>query len=454
MEWVNGDGTHPLAIGALGSLLHLAGIENSKISPISFAQRKGPLVRTGSLIILAGCILLSGAQAAWANPLKIAVIEALSGPQAAIGKIYENAARAGIANINAAGGVSGEPAQLKLLDSEGGVSNASEKLKEAISEGVEIIVQSGSSAIGAQLSEDVRRYNLRNPAQPILFLNMGSEASDLTGSKCNYYSFRLAGTSTLRANALLRTMKAENALGTRVYTINSNVAPGQETEAVVVANAGPVGYSVAGAALHDVFRIQDFSPFIAKIAAAKPTAVITSNFSNDLLLLIKAGAEAQLPVVWGGNYLDQPGNAASVGQVLLGSYEVNLFNSESDRTTLTEDFKKLIGKYPQSSEGHATSMYGVLQQALSKADMSKDRAGRINSLIEALEKISYRTPMGDVSMRREDHQLILPLVVSKGTKEGIRFPLDGTSIGFATVAIVPGKDVIYPVQESCKMVRP
>jgi branched-chain amino acid transport system substrate-binding protein len=411
-------------------------------------------MRTRIVTLLLGGALLSASQPASAKALKIAVIEALSGPQAAIGKIYENAARVGIANMNSAGGVSGEPVELESLDSEGGVSNASEKLKQAISDGAEIIVQSGSSSISAQLSEDVRRYNLRNPADPIIFLTMGSEASDLTGSKCDYHSFRLAGTSTLRANALLRTIKAENALGTRVYTINSNVAPGQETEAAVKANAATLGYTVVGSALHDAFRIQDFSPFVAKIAAAQPTAVITSNFSNDLLLLIRAGAEAQLPVVWGGNYLDQPGNAASVGQSLIGSYEVNLFNSESDKTTLTENFKKVIGKYPQSSEGHATAMYGALQEALSKADMSKDRIERINSLIDSLEKISYRTPMGEVSMRKEDHQLILPLVVSKGTKDGIRFPLDGTSIGFATVAIVPGQDVIYPVQPSCKMVRP
>jgi len=44
--------------------------------------------------------------------------------------------------------------------------------------------------------------------------------------------------------------------------------------------------------LHDVNRIQDFAPYVAKIRAANPDTVITGNWSNDLLLLMKAASEA------------------------------------------------------------------------------------------------------------------------------------------------------------------
>jgi branched-chain amino acid transport system substrate-binding protein len=223
-------------------------------------------------------------------------------------------------------------------------------------------------------------------------------------------------------------------------------------DAAVSANAARLNFTVVGKTLHDVARIQDFSPFVAKIASAKPTAIITSSWSNDLLLLVKAVSEANLKAKFGGTYFDQPGNVASAGPAILGSYLANQYNIEGDNTTMPEDFKKLIGKYPMSWEAHSVTMYRFLQQALKKADL---HGGKINvkAIAEALEGTTMQSPMGQLSMRKEDHQLILPIVVSKAS-EKVRYPVDGTKIGFAIVATIPGKDAIYPVQDSCKMQRP
>ncbi|WP_202979911.1 hypothetical protein, partial [Xylella fastidiosa] len=42
-------------------------------------------------------------------------------------------------------------------------------------------VQGSSSAISGQLTEDVRKHNLRNPGKEVVFLNVGGEALELTG---------------------------------------------------------------------------------------------------------------------------------------------------------------------------------------------------------------------------------------------------------------------------------
>jgi branched-chain amino acid transport system substrate-binding protein len=389
---------------------------------------------------------------AQAKPLKIALIESLTGPQAANGKMYENASRFGVARINKDGGFNSVPVELLVYDNAGSASTASDKFREAVANGATIVLQAASSAINAQLSEDTRRHNLRNPADPVLFLNIGAEASELTGAKCHFYSFRLNTTTTMRGNALLQVMNEANALGDKVYSINQNYALGQEMEQTIVANAAKYNYTVVGKTLHDVARIQDFTPFVAKISASKPTSVITANWANDLLLLAKAMSEANLKTGLGGMYFDQPGNVASAGPIILGSYTSSPYNIEGDKSSMPEDFKTLIGKYPMASEAHSVNMYLFLQQALKKAD---PRGGKISikAVAEALETTSIESPVGHVSMRREDHQAILPVMVSKAS-ENARFPLDGMKIGFTVVSVIPGKDAIYPVQESCKMQRP
>src|ERR1700754_1944793 len=98
-------------------------------------------------------LLTSLAQAA---PVKIGVVESLSGPQAATGQAYRAAVRYAIDKLNAEGGWNGQPVQLMEYDNQGGPAGASDKLKAAAADGVQIVVQGGSSAIGGQITEDVR----------------------------------------------------------------------------------------------------------------------------------------------------------------------------------------------------------------------------------------------------------------------------------------------------------
>ena len=143
------------------------------------------------LAALPAALLL--AAAAQAAPVKIGVVETLSGPQASSGQAYRAAVRYAIDKLNAAGGWNGEPVQLLEYDNQGGPAGASDKLKAAIADGVQIIVQGASSAIGGQITEDVRKHNLRNPGKEIVYINVGAEALELTGEKCNFHHFRFAG---------------------------------------------------------------------------------------------------------------------------------------------------------------------------------------------------------------------------------------------------------------------
>jgi branched-chain amino acid transport system substrate-binding protein len=62
-------------------------------------------------------------------------------------------------------------------------------------------------------------------------------------------------------------------------------------------------------------------------------------------------------------------------------------------------------------------------------------------------------PIGELSIRKEDHQLLLPLVISQ-VSEDAAYKVDGTSMGFKPVKVLSAADVATPVSAACKMERP
>lgn len=397
--------------------------------------------------------LLSGTAAA--APVKIGVLETLSGPQASSGQAYRAAVRYAVDQINAAGGWNGEPVQLLEYDNQGGPAGAADKLKAAAADGVHLIVQGASSAIGGQITEDVRKHNLRNPGKEMIYINVGAEALELTGEKCNFHHFRFSGDAQIRTKALVSAMKQANALGTRVYSINQNYSWGQDMERAIADNAAAGGYQVVEKTLHDVNKVQDFAPYVAKISAAKADSVLTGNWSNDLLLLMKASKSAGLKVRFGTVFLDQPGNLANAGDLAVGHFVAHTFNAEAggaEGERFVEAYKAKTGHVPAFIEPQTVFGMAMVADAL-KRTPPEGGALNVNALARALETARIKTPMGDMSMRAADHQAQLPMVVSTVSKDA-RFKVDDTDMGFKVVKRFTAEEASIPAQASCVMKRP
>ncbi len=392
---------------------------------------------------------------AQAAPVKVALVETLSGPQASTGLLYRSAAQYAIDRINAAGGWNGDKVQLVDYDNQGGPAGASDKLKAAIADGAQFIVSGASSAVSGQLTEDIRKYNLRNPGKEVVLLNVGADADELTGEKCQFHHFRFSANAQIRVKALIEVMKKENAIGSKVYAINQNYSWGQDFQNATIANESVGGYKVVEKTLHDVNKIQDFAPYVAKISAANVDTVITGNWSNDLLLLMKAAKAGGLKARFGTTFLDQPGNIANAGDAATGHYISHLFNAEAggkEGDAFAEDYKTKTGHYPAFIEGQ--TVFGMLMFAEALKN-TKPEAGKLNVNLWALtlEKTTLKTPLGDITMRAEDHQALAPVVVSVVSKDA-KYKVDGTDMGFKPVALLTGAQASTPVQATCKMKRP
>jgi branched-chain amino acid transport system substrate-binding protein len=404
------------------------------------------------MMSLAVCPLMAGTAAA--DPVKIAVIENLSGPGSTTNREFALATRYWVEQVNAAGGIRGARLDYLEYDSQGTTATAAEKFRSAVADGAQIIVQGGSSGIAGQLTEDVRKYNLRNPAQPVLYINPGSEALELTGEKCHFYFFRFATNAEMRVKSLVSAMKQAGDLGAKVFSINQNYSWGKDMQAAIDADAALGGYGVVDRVLHDTNKIQDFSPYVARIKASGADTVITGNWASDLVLLVKEIATSGLKVKFGAMFLDLPGSLESAGDAALGYYTVESSNKEvggEATLALYGDYNKRVGHDPSSSETRTLFALQTLQAALGAIDLSKRMD--VTALARALENAKAETPMGEVSVRAADHQASVPLIVSVVSTDA-KYKRSGLSLGLKPVKTVPGPEAINPVQPSCKMEHP
>lgn len=390
-----------------------------------------------------------------AEPLKIAMIEALSGPAAQTGIAFTEGMRYGVAKLNAGGGFNGEPIQLLEYDNQGGPTDAAEKLKAAIASGARIVSSASSSAVAGQLTEDIRKYNLRNPGKEIIYYNVGSEAYDLTGDKCHFWFFRMSTNPYIRMKALVATMKDNGVLGEKVYSINQNYSYGQDMQRAQAQYVREAGATIVGAVLHDVNKIQDFAPYVAKIKESGAETVLTGNWANDIILLLKAISGAGLKARVGNTSLDTPGVLASAGQAALGSYLVKIYNLEAGGSAgkaFIEDFKLKIGHYPYSEEPTSAFAVALLGEGLKKVNF---KGGPIDAkaVVLALEGAQWESPVGMWSVRKDDHQAVLPITISEVSRAAT-FKVDGTDMGFKLLRVVPPKSAEVPPSGSCKMQRP
>ncbi|MBK4735268.1 branched-chain amino acid ABC transporter substrate-binding protein [Noviherbaspirillum pedocola] len=414
-----------------------------------------PAITRNAAVLALGLGLGLSAGAASAAPLKIGLVETLSGPQASSGQAYRSAVRYGVDQINAAGGWNGEPVQLVEYDNQGGPAGAADKLKAAAADGVQLIVQGASSAVGGQITEDIRKHNLRNPGKEMVYINVGAEALDLTGEKCNFHHFRFSGNAEVRTKALVTAMKGANALGTRVYSINQNYSWGQDMEKAIVENAKAGGYQVVEKTLHDVNKVQDFAPYVARISAAKADTVLTGNWSNDLLLLMKATKSAGLKVRFGTVFLDQPGNLANAGDTAIGHFVAHTFNAEAggaEGERFVNDYKAKTGHAPVFIEPQTVYGMAMVADAL-KRTKPANGAFNANGFAQAMETSRIDTPMGEMRMRASDHQVLLPMVVSTVSRDA-KMKVDGTDMGFKPVKRFTAEEAATPAQASCTMKRP
>jgi branched-chain amino acid transport system substrate-binding protein len=418
-------------------------------------QRRSILKSLAASLFVPALAFAQGAQA----PIKIAMIEGLSGGNANGGEaVFRNLVWA-IERVNERGGVKlpGGARRLALerYDSKGQIEEALSAMRSAIDDGAQYIVQGNSSAVAAALIEAVNKHNEREPARRVVFLNYSAVDPILTNEKCSFWHFRFDAHGDMRMAALMDVLKDDKSVKS-AYLIGQDYSFGQSVlrEARRQLGAQRPDIQIVGEELHPMLRVKDFAPYATKIKASGADAVITGNFSNDLTLLVKAAKE----VGFNGKFYTFYGNAlgapAAIGEAGIGRVVAVADWLPNVATAQSEAFyKSFRQRYPNPADDYVHMRMQLMIEALAQAI---EKAGSLDAarIAGALENVAVNFHGQRGAMRASDHQfqqqLVVGLMDRQGTP-GVKFDVEGSGYGFRVIKTLQPAQAEMPT--TCKMVR-
>ena len=418
------------------------------------------MFKTLKTLLLAFGLAVSLSAVAQPAPIKVALIESLSGPFANTGEaVFRNLVWA-TERVNARGGVKLPGGSRNLLieryDSKGQNEEALSALRAAIDDGVTVIAQGNSSATAAVLIDAINKHNEREPAKRVLFLNYSAVDPTLTNEKCSYWHFRFDAHADMRMTALMDVFAGDKNTKS-IYLIGQDYSFGQSVlkEARRQITAQRPDVQIVGDELHPLGRVKDFIPYAAKIKASGAQAVLTGNWGNDLTLLIKAakdvGFEGKFYTFY-GNALGAPAaiGEAGVGKVIaVAEWFPNAVGAPSE--AFYQSFRQ---RFPAAKDDYVHMRMQMVIEALAQ---SIEKAGSIEAgaVAAQMEKAVVTMAGQTGAMRAADHQFQQPLLVAQMGKlgdAGVKFDVEGSGFGFRVIKTIASDKAAMPT--TCKMIRP
>ncbi len=423
-------------------------------------------LKTGALALCAAALApvpaarAQQAQAQAAGPIRLALIESMSGPFANTGEaVFRNLLWA-VERVNARGGVrlagGARMLQLDRYDSKGQNEEALSALRSALDDGARIVLQGNSSATAAALVDAIDKHNERDPARRAIFLNYSAVDPALTNERCSFWHFRFDAHADMRVAALMEVVQDDAALK-RVYLIGQDYSFGQavlrESRRQLARRRPDV--QVVGEELHPMGRVKDFSPYASKILASGAQAVVTGNWGNDLTLLVKAAREAGYQGTFYTFYGNALGAPAAIGDAGVGRVVAVADWLPNVPTPASEAFYRAFrARFPSPADDYVHLRMQLLVEALAQA---LERAGGTDTVAvaRALESADVTLAGQRGRMRAADHQFQQSLVVGVMDRQGapgVRFDVEGSGYGFRVVKTIDAARAEMPT--TCRMQRP
>ncbi|MEH6646986.1 branched-chain amino acid ABC transporter substrate-binding protein [Sulfitobacter sp.] len=400
--------------------------------------------------------LIIGASAAFAENIKVAFIDPLSGPFASTGTNglhqFEFAADY---MVNANGGLlDGQQMEVIGFDNKISPKESLIQLQVAIDQGVRFIVQGNSSGVANALTEAIDKHNKRNPDSRVLFLNYAAVDPALTNDKCNFWHFRFDANADIKMDALTDVMAKDENLK-KVYIIGQDYSFGKAVAAAAVDMLGTKrpDVEIVGNELHPIGKVKDFTPYSRKIVASGADAVITGNWGADMLGLgksiIENGFEGPIYTYYAaGSGITAAFGESGKGRIRLVSQgDINPIGSDEAR----ELYNAFKAKYPDGNidQSRIFNTIGMLSEAITQAGTADD----VVAIASKLEGMEYDSMWGGkLFMRPQDHQLIQNMNVGVHTDENVEFDYDNSGFGVVTESTIEMASMDSPT--TCEMKRP
>lgn len=426
-------------------------------SPTMEGFPMSPSRRPHRFLALAFTVLLSWSlSVAAADTIRIAYIGMLSGPFALVGEEVLKTFRAAADLVNARGGVlGGRTIGIVAFDGKGTPQGSLLALNQAIDQGIPFVTAAVSSVAHA-LTGAIARHNEREPDRRVLFLDFQATDPALTEEKCNFWHFRFSAHAGTELD-VLTTYMARSAGLRSIYLVNPDNPYGQAASRIAreLLAAKRPDVTIVGDDLVPLGKVKDFSPYIAKIRAARADGVLTGNWGMDLSLLVKAGRDVDLDVTFFSLIAYLPGTPAVIAG--KGAERVKTVTLGFDLNRTANPFRARNAAFKARYRTVSNFDYAPAIRVVEMLAAAIQRAGTADPLrvALALENTRYADAAGEIWMRAEDHQLVAPIEIASLApvgSEGVSVDVENSGFGWKVEMRSESTEAVPPVR--CTMQRP
>ena len=223
-------------------------------------------------------------------PVKIGIVEPLTGVFAQLAEAEVAGARLAIDEINRSGGILGREAQLMVADSANDIMTGVEQTRQLIDKDqVDFIAGNVNSAIALAMTRVTAQKRK-------LHIVTGGHTDEITGSQCSWNVFRVCKSTTMEANAIADTLIEK--FGTRWYFLTPDYVYGHALQAAFELKLQQHGGGWAA----DILPIGtvDYSDALTNAAAFRPNVLIDlmggEDQVNSLKEIVRFGLTDQMAV--------------------------------------------------------------------------------------------------------------------------------------------------------------
>jgi branched-chain amino acid transport system substrate-binding protein len=230
-------------------------------------------------------------QARGEAPLRIGMVDPLTGVYAAPAQNEVTGAKLAVDQMNAKGGILGRPVELLVEDSANDVGTGVQKARKLIErDQVTFLIGDVNSGIAQAIAQVTNE-------KKVLHIVSGGHTDTITGKDCKWNVYRVCNTTRMEANSVSDLLF--NKYGKKWHFVTPDYAFGHTLQGALDANLKRLGGTVTGNELTPL-GTTDFSAYLIKARAANPDVLLLlvqgSDMINCLKQIVQFGIDKQIHV--------------------------------------------------------------------------------------------------------------------------------------------------------------
>src|SRR5215470_19156694 len=374
------------------------------------------------------------------TPIKIGMVDPLTGVYAAVAQNEVIGARLAVDQINAKGGVLGRQIELLIEDSANDVGTGVQKTRKLIDR------HQVSFSIGDVNSGIAQAMGQVTAEKKVLHIVSGGHTDGITGADCKWNVYRVCNTTRMEANSVSKLLFTK--YGKRWHFITPDYAFGHTLYEACAENLKKLGGTVTGNELTPL-GTSDFSAYLIKARAANPDVLLLlpqgSDMVNCLKQIVQFGINKQIHVA--GTQQELESLESLPPEARIGIWMFEWYWKQPNTPHLAEfvaDIRKRTGgKVPTARTWFGyTSLHSFALVANQQKTLDAMKLAQALGDFELPPEVKLQP--NKVYYRKGDHQLMTSAFVGEAQAKGESDPEDL----FKVENIVEGDKTSPPVSET------